>query len=394
MNSYDRDYHSTDPAMPTRRTFLSTAAMGTAAAVFMPILANAQREPAADLDSSSGQPLPTNEPSTNGHYRPPYRVGMGGVPLGNGFKPTTDGQAQGALEAAWAAGVRYFDTSPWYGLGLSERRFGHFLHNQDRDAYVLSTKIGRILKASETIPRTMWKEPSPFSYEYDYTAAGTRRSIEDSLQRLGLLRIDIVFIHDLSPDNLDMGDRWTEYFEIATKGAIPELTRMREEGLIKAWGLGVNRIEPCLRALEAGDPDIFLSATQYSLMYHEDALNRLFPPCDKRGVSIVVGAPLNAGFLAGRDRYDYRGQMPEGFKTKRERMRTLAEQYGTDLRTAALHFCNAPTTVSAVIPGARDAQQARENAASMRQRIPAEFWAALKREGLIAENAPIPKAAG
>lgn len=128
-------------------------------------------------------------------------------------------------------------------------------------------------------------------------------------------------------------------------------------------------------------------------MYHEDALNRLFPACDKRGVSVVVGAPLNAGFLAGHDRYDYRGQMPAGARAKRERLRTIAAQYGTDLRTAALQFCNAPPTVSVVIPGARDAQQVRENAASMQTHIPTEFWTTLKRQGLIAENAPVPQTA-
>jgi hypothetical protein len=197
----ERDDNFQEHVMTTRRAFLSAAVMGTAAA-FTPLFAQGQSVAGAATAGaaiSGGRPLPTNTPSTSGHYRPPYRVGLGGVPIGNGFKPTTDAQAQGALEAAWAAGVRYFDTSPWYGLGLSERRFGHFLHNQKRDDYVLSTKVGRSLKASETLPGTMWKDPSPFSYEYDYTAAGVRRSVEDSLQRLGLSRIDIVFIHDLSP---------------------------------------------------------------------------------------------------------------------------------------------------------------------------------------------------
>jgi D-threo-aldose 1-dehydrogenase len=378
--------------MITRRTFLSSAMSVAAAAA--PLFFRTDTVSGASTGNRTdalGSALAANELSTSGHYRPPYRFGLGGVAIGTGFNPTTDAQAQETMEAAWAGGVRYFDTSPWYGLGLSERRFGHFLHNQKRDDYVLSTKIGRILKASETPPGTMWKNPSPFTYTYDYTAAGVRRSIEDSLQRMGILRIDIVFIHDLSPDNGDMGERWPEYFNIAVKGAMPELTRMRKEGLIKAWGFGVNRIEPCLRALEEADPDIFLSATQYSLMYHEDALNRLFPACDKRGVLIVVGAPLNAGFSAGRDRYDYRGQMPEGFMTKRDRIRKLAAKYGTDLRTAALQFAAASPTVSAIIPGASSGQQVSENIASMKVKIPADFWMALKRENLIAENAPTPQ---
>ncbi|WP_050024686.1 aldo/keto reductase [Verrucomicrobium sp. BvORR034] len=355
----------------TRRSFLATAALSAAAAA----------APALSQTSSE----------TRAHYRPPHRFGLGGVAIGNGFKPTPDPQAEETLEAAWANGVRYFDTSPWYGLGLSERRFGHFLHTQKREDYLISTKVGRLLKPGQPSDKLLWKAPSPFVHTYDYSADGVRRSIEDSLQRLGVESIDIVFIHDLSPDNDDLGERWTEYFNIAAKGAMPALTKMREEGLIKAWGLGVNTIEPALATLKVADPDIFLSATQYSLMFHEDALNRLFPACDAHGVSIVVGAPLNAGFLAGLDRYDYRGKMPEGFKEKRARISALASKHGTDLRTAALQFTTAPSTVSATIPGARTAQQVTENAASMKVQIPAAFWAELKNEGLIAKNAPTPE---
>ena len=332
-----------------------------------------------------------NSTSADDRFKPSQPFGLGGVAIGNAFRPTTDEQAQEVMEGAWAAGVRYFDTSPWYGLGLSERRFGHFLHNKGREEYVLSTKVGRLLKATKEPPKTMWKQASPFTYAYDYSAAGVRRSIEDSLQRLGIERIDIVFIHDLSPDNGDMGDRWTEYFEVAQKGAMPELTRMREEGLIKAWGLGVNTIEPILRTLEVADPDIFLSATQYSLMYHEDALNRLFPACEKHGVSVIAGAALNAGFLAGTDRYNYGSEIPAGFMEKRERMRKIAQRHGIDLRTAALQFSAAPSAVSAVIPGTRFGKQAKENVESMKVKIPADFWAELKQEKLIAGHAPIPQ---
>jgi D-threo-aldose 1-dehydrogenase len=359
----------------TRRNFLATTALGSAAMV------------------ATGEAQTTTGPASikSVRYRPPHHFGLGGVAIGNGFKPTSDLQAEETLAAAWAGGVRYFDTSPWYGLGLSERRFGRFLHNQKREDYVISTKVGRLLKAGKPGDRLLWKEPSPFVHTYDYTADGVCRSIEDSLQRLGVESIDIVFIHDLSPDNGDLGERWTEQFDIAAKGAMPALTKMREEGLIKAWGLGVNTIEPALATLKVADPDIFLSATQYSLMHHEDALNRLFPACDARGVSIVVGAPLNAGFLAGLDRYDYSGKMPEGFKEKRARIRTLASKHGTDLRTAALQFTTAPPTVCATIPGARTAQQVAENATSMKVQIPAAFWTELKNEGLIAKSAPTPQ---
>ncbi len=187
-----------------------------------------------------------------------------------------------------------------------------------------------------------------------------------------------------------MKDKWTDYFDIAAKGAMPELSRMRDEGIIKGWGFGVNTIEPILKALEVSDPDVFLAATQYSLMKHEDSINRLFPACEKHGASIVVGAPLNAGFLAGLDRYDYRGTIPDGFKEKRAKMMEVAKNHGTDLRTAALRFTTAPSVVSVTIPGARTAVQARENAASMKAVIPAAFWTELKEEKLIAENAAVP----
>ena len=326
----------------------------------------------------------------NKHFRPFQKFGLGGVAIGNAFRPTTDEEAQYAMEGAWNAGVRYFDTSPWYGLGLSERRMGHFLHNKKREDYILSTKVGRLLHASKVIPETMWHDPSPFSYEYDYTAAGVRRSIEDSLQRLGIESIDIVYIHDLSEDNQDLGRKWTEYFEIARKGAMPELTKMREEGLIKGWGLGVNTIEPILRSLEVADPDIFLCATQYSLIYHEDALKRLMPACEKRNTSIVVGAPVNAGFLAGVDRYDYGKKFPAGVIEKRDRIIKIIKKYDVKLSTVALQFSAAPEIVSAVIPGTRSEVQARENVESMNVKIPADLWAELKQEKLIAEEAPLP----
>lgn len=366
-----------------RRQFLSvaTAALAARSAI------------GAEEEKTGAAPLLVNASTDGGRYRPPFRFGLGGVAIGNGFFETPDAQAEETLQAAWAAGVRYFDTSPWYGLGLSERRFGHFLDGQKREDYVISTKIGRLMVPDRDFKHGMWKGEPGFNYKYDYTASGARRSVEDSLQRLGIPSINIVFIHDLSPDNGDMKDKWTEYFDIAAKGAIPELTKMREEGLIKGWGFGVNTIEPILKTLEISEPDIFLSATQYSLMKHEDSLERLFPACEKHGASLVIGAPLNAGFLAGVERYNYGGTIPEGFKEKRERITAIAKEHGTDLRTAALQFTAAPKVVAATIPGARSAKQVTENAESMRKKIPAEFWEALKKDKLIAADAPVPSVA-
>jgi len=288
---------------------------------------------------------------------------------GNAFAPLTGEQSDEVMHAAWAAGVRYFDTSPWYGLGLSERRMGHVLADHPRDEFVISTKVGRLLTAAPAPadkPRAMWKSASPFTFRYDYTADGTRRSIEDSLQRLGLARIDVVFIHDLSPDHFK--EKWTEQFDVAAKGAIPALTKLRNEGVIKGWGFGVNDVEPCLRALEVADPDVFLLATQYSLVRHKAPLKELFPKCEQRGVSIVVGAPFNSGLLAGKERYNYRNHMPPEIKLRADRRAAIAKEHGTDLRTASLQFCAAPKAVCSVIPRASSGKQIEENTIRCRPR--------------------------
>lgn len=340
---------------------------------------------------TSNRPLPTNTRAAR--YRPTTRLGLGGVAIGNGFAPATDEQTLATLEAAWKSGVRYFDTSPFYGYGLSERRFGAFLHGKKPDEYVVSTKVGRIFTASQKAPApSQWKDPAWFEYRYDYSADAVRRSIEDSLQRLGVSRIDVVFVHDLAPSNRDFKKgEYEAHFAVAQKGAFAALTKLRDEKVIDAWGLGVNDPEPALKALEVADPDIFLLATQYSLDSHQRALEETFPAMEKRKVSVVVGAPLNAGWLAGRDRYNYDGKIPDGAKKKRERMTAIADQHGIDLRTAALQFCNAHPVVSAVIPGARTADQADANAKSFSVNVPEAFWAALKNEGLIAKEAPTPK---
>ncbi|WCT73164.1 aldo/keto reductase [Sphingomonas naphthae] len=367
--------------MTDRRHFL-TGAAGLAALSAMPAAA---RAPAG--------PLPANAPVEGGRFRPAGRLGMGGTQVGSNHVVTSPEQAMGALQAAWDEGVRYFDTSPWYGLGLSERRFGTFFDGRDRDSFTLSTKVGRLLRPDQAVAGTKvgnWAEVPPFRHVYDYSAEGTRRSIEDSLQRLGVSRLDIVFIHDVSPDNADMGPRWKDYLAQAIKGAMPELTRMRKEGLIKAWGLGVNTLEPALAAFEAADPDIILSATQYSIVKHEAALTRLMPVAARRGASIVVGAPLNDGFLAGGERFNYKREVPTDILDRRARIAAVAQRHGTGLRTAALQFAAAHPVVSAIIPGARSATQAAQNADSMRTAVPAAFWADLKRERLIAAEAPVP----
>ena len=330
-----------------------------------------------------------------GRYKPPYRFALGGVPLGNEFSVVTDKVAYSILEAAWSAGVRYYDVAPWYGLGLAERRFGNFLHAKKRQEYVISSKVGKLLKASKTAQghQCFPFSPSPNDVYFDYTASGVRRSIEDSLQRLGIDSLDMVFVHDLSPENIYLPTSWEEQFEIARNGAFPELTRMRQEGLIKGWGVGVNGPEPILRTLEVADPDVCLLASQYSLIDHKHALNHVFPQVRRKGISLVMGSSLNAGFISGSPRYNYgmnSYKIPGDFILKRKRLREVAEAHGVDLRTAALQFSSAPDVAAALVVGASREQQILEDYTSMQTKIPAEFWAELKSRKLIEENAPIP----
>jgi D-threo-aldose 1-dehydrogenase len=379
--------------MSTRRDFLNLTIKGsamTAAAAVLP------RNPYALLNRGDSRSMNMNDNATSSvHYKLPFKFGLGGVPLGNEFAVVTDKDAYAILEAAWSAGIRYYDVSPWYGLGLAERRFGSFLHNKNRSEYVVSSKVGKLLKASKTAKgRELFPfSPSPNEVIFDYTASGVRRSIEDSLQRLGVDSLDIVFVHDLSSDNKLLPTSWQEQFDIAVKGAFPELTRMRKEGLIKGWGIGVNTPEPILRVFSEADPDVCLMASQYSLIDHKNALNQLFPVVRKKNASLVVGSSLNAGFISGSPRYNYGKEsykIPVEFLEKRKRLREVAANHGVDLRTAALQFSAAPDVAAALVVGASSEQQILADYTSMQTKIPAEFWAELKAERLIEGNAPTP----
>jgi D-threo-aldose 1-dehydrogenase len=376
--------------MSTRREFLNLAAGGPAlAAAIIPGATHVLNASPAERS-----PQQTESNSTKAHYKPPFRFAIGGVPLGNEFAVVTDKDAYAAIEAAWDAGIRYFDMAPWYGLGLAERRYGNFLHNKPRNEFIVSSKVGKLLKASKTYKRDIFPfSPSPNDVVFDYTGPGVRRSIEDSLQRLGLDSLDIAFVHDISSDNKLLPTPWQEQFEIARKGAFPELTRMREEGLIKGWGIGVNTPEPIMRLLEVADPDICLLASQYSLIDHKNALDQVFPAARAKNVSFVIGSALNAGFISGSPRYNYGKdsyKIPPQFIEKRRRLRELAGKHGVDLRTAALQFSAAPDVAAALVVGASNQQQVLEDFTSMQTKIPAEFWSELKAQHLVEQNAPVP----
>lgn len=328
-------------------------------------------------------------------YRPPHRFGLGGVAIGNEFQFATDEQAEATLAAAWDCGVRYFDVSPWYGLGLAERRFGRFLARKPRGEFVLSSKVGKLLKAGRD---NEGKKHFPFGNSpntpyFDYTADGVKRSIEDSLQRLGLDRLDIVFVHDLSPDNELLPEDWETLWPVAEKGAFPALTRLREDGVIDAWGMGVNCPQPILKCLEVADSDVHLLASQYSLVDHANAVEQVFPAARDKGVSFVMGSALNAGFLGGAPRYNYGHDNTLIAADKRERLATLHEvagRHGVGLVAAALQFSLAPDVAASLIVGTASPDHLLADHAALRAKIPTAFWAELRSTGILHPNAAVP----
>jgi D-threo-aldose 1-dehydrogenase len=323
-------------------------------------------------------------------------LGFGGAPLGNMFRNIPDREAQATVEAAWQEGTRYFDTAPFYGAGLSEIRLGKILALYERDEYVLSTKVGRlILEEPETGKRDFGEKGGLFEHGrrnkiiYDYTAEGTLRSFHDSLERLGVESIDFVFVHDIAQDFL--GDQWLAQFEIARTGAFRALSNLRDEGVIKAWGLGVNRTEPCELALDLAEtrPDGFLLAGRYTLLDHAHALQRLMPKAAQQNVDIVVGGPYSSGVLAGGATFEYQKASPE-ILARVESIKSLCQRYRIPVKAAALQFSLAHPASAAVIPGASRPERIREDHAALQTVIPADFWRELRVRELVAPEAPLP----
>jgi D-threo-aldose 1-dehydrogenase len=315
-------------------------------------------------------------------------LGMGGAPLGNLFTVVEEADARASLAAAWDGGIRHFDTAPHYGAGLSEHRMGEFLRGKPRDEFTISTKVGRMLTAAQDVPELDqgFVRALPFRRSVDYSYAGAMRSIEDSLQRMGLSRFDIVYIHDVSEDW--HGPAWTQRMQEAMTGAAVALTELRRQGVIRAWGLGVNLVAPCLVALEQAEPDLFLIAGRYTLLDHT-ALAELFPACAAKGVKCVLGGPYNSGLLAGGTTFNYETAPPE-LAARAQAIGAICAGHGVDLKAAALQFCAAHPQVAVVIPGARNAAEAAENARLMAAPIPPALWADLRAAGLLPEGAPTP----
>ncbi|PYZ97713.1 D-threo-aldose 1-dehydrogenase [Alteribacter lacisalsi] len=317
------------------------------------------------------------------------KIGFGTAPLGNLFRDIPEEEAQETIEAVWNEGIRYIDTAPFYGAGLAEARLGEFLKNKPRDEYVLSTKVGRIISDETEKKEGLFAHGRQNKIIEEYTEDATKRSIEQSLNRLQTDRLDIVYVHDISPDF--HGDQWVSLFDEARKGAFRVLNQMKEEGVIKEWGLGVNMPQPIELALQLEEtvPTLSLQATHYTLMNHQRALDLLMPLAQKRESGIVVGAPYNSGALLGGDHYDY-AEADSSVKNHVRRLQETADNHGVSLKAAALQFSTAHPAVEAVIPGSTRPDRIKEDVAALKETIPAAFWEELISKELISAKAPLP----
>ncbi|MEV6176809.1 aldo/keto reductase [Streptomyces sp. NPDC052015] len=315
------------------------------------------------------------------------RLALGCAGIGNLYRPVTDEAAHATVDAAWDAGIRTFDTAPHYGLGLSERRLGAALRGRPRDMYTVSTKVGRILAPNEEDGHgddlaNGFAVPATRRRVWDFSADGVLRSLEASLERLGLDRVDIVLLHD--PD---------DHAEQALREAYPALERLRAEGVVGAIGVGMNQSALPTRFLRETDVDVVLLAGRYTLL-EQDGLAELLPEAAARGRSVVIGGVFNSGLLIGPRpgaTYDY-APAPQPVLDRALRLLAVTERHGVPLRAAALRFPFGHPSVASVLTGARSAGEVRDTVEQSRRPLPDALWDDLRAEGLLAEGAPVPGA--
>ena len=310
---------------------------------------------------------------------PPGRLGYGAANIGNLYRAISDEDARAVLDAAWESGVRYFDTAPHYGLGLSERRLGAFLATRPRKDYVVSTKVGRLLRPSpETEDRldeeNQFAVPASLRRVWDFSARGVRASLEESLERLGLSEVDVLYLHD--PDEHDL--------EADLASGVPALAALRDEGLVAAIGIGSKSTDALVAAVRTDTLDLAMVAGRYTLL-EQPALDELIPACRAAGVGIVAAAVFNSGVLStprpGR-RYEY-GDVPATLLERAQRIAAVCERHGVSLPEAALQFPLREPAVRSVVVGAATPEQARENARRVEVDIPEALWEELAAEGLV-----------
>ena len=300
-------------------------------------------------------------------------LGFGGAPIGGA--DVSPEEMTEIIQRAREGGICYFDTAPLYGKGVSEKRIGEELAQVPRSEYVLSTKVGRLVALEEGSPHAL-------TIQYDYSYEGARRSLEASFERLGLDRVDIVYCHDI--DIWTHGDGQPEIFETAVKGILPALQDLRNEGVIRAFGLGVNEAPVCSQIMDLFDVDCFLLAGRFTLL-EQDPLDHLLPKCLENNVSIIIGGPYNSGLLATAQReqatYDYK-PVGDALWEKAQKIRQICEIHGVDVRTAALQYPLLHPAVASVIPGSISLTQLEENLELFHRPIPPALWSDLDAVGL------------
>jgi D-threo-aldose 1-dehydrogenase len=317
--------------------------------------------------------------------------GLGAAGLGNLYTAISDEEAQGALQAAWGAGLTYVDTAPYYGHGLSEQRVGAFLASSQARP-VLSTKVGRRLEPAEgrPVPDNGFAAPAPFIPEFDYSAEGIRASFTGSQQRLGVEAVDILLLHDIG--KLTHGAAHRSVLKQALQEALPEMAALKAEGKTRWIGLGVNEIEVCQQVLEHVDLDVILLAGRYTLLEHS-ASTPFLDECHRRGVRVIIGGAFNSGLLVASGdeplRYDY-ADAPDWAVERVRNLHKVCAAFDADVPAAALQFCRAHPAVVSVIPGARTAEQVQQVAQWTQAHIDPDLWFALKDLGLISLNAAVP----
>ena len=323
-------------------------------------------------------------------------LGFGTAPLGNLFKPLPDATARETLAAAGRAGFGYYDTAPFYGFGLSERRLGDALRT--RNDIVLSTKVGRLLNpipgpVDEREVRHGYATPMPFEPVYDYSYDAVMRSFSESLQRLGLSKIDLLYIHDIG-ELTHGGENAARMAELTTGGGLKALEELRSSSAISGFGMGVNEIPACLEVMNHARLDVILLAGRYTLL-EQNALDELFPRCVEAGTAIVIGGPYNSGILAVGTKtaaplyYNYE-PAPAAVIDKVRRIEAVCDRHGVPLPAAALQFPLAHSLVASVIPGLDAPGRVEQTMALYRQKIHAALWQDLRSEKLIRADAPVP----
>ncbi|MEM7752755.1 MAG: aldo/keto reductase [Pseudomonadota bacterium] len=322
-------------------------------------------------------------------------LGFGTAPLGNLYRAISDTDARAILDMAWDGGVRYYDTAPLYGLGLSETRLNGFLRDKPRESYVLSSKVGRLMQVcapEDRIGHGKWFDVPSRREVYDYSYDGVMRSIAFSLERLGVDRIDILYGHDIDIFTHGSQDEMDRNLRIFLDGGHKALVELREQGVISAFGVGVNEWQPAEWLVDHGDPDIILLAGRYTLL-EQEALTSFLPKCEERGVGIVVGGPYNSGILATGPRegafYNY-DPAPESILDRVARIEAVCKRHGVRLVDAAFQFPLCHPAVLSVIPGGQAVSEMQSNLQAASADIPAELWSELKAEGLVSEDAPTP----